>query len=664
MTLLVGSLAFLLLVAQPAFGRAADILREERERFDRLLLRLASGSLLVAFLSGLLWLWVQAAIVSGRPLGEGLTLDTLARVLTRTQFGQVWQLRLGILALLAAFFLFRERERDGKDWIAFRLEGLLLGSGSTVALAWVGHAAATQGQARLLHLAADSLHLLAVGAWLGGLLPLWLLLGRARSSLNPSWAAVARDATRRFSLLGLVCVGSLMLTGAVNGWILVRDFPSLVGTPYGRLLMLKLGLLLPLIGVAAANLFRLKPALLRAPVADSGHAAGDLLRRLRRHVVAEASLGVAIVALVGALAITPPARHVQPWWPFAFRLSWAANKDVPGVQLRLIAGSLVAAWGLGAVGYGCLRRARPRWLLPVGAAMAGYGTWLALSPLAVDAYPTTYLRPAVPYSALSVATGARLYQAHCASCHGLSGYGDGPAARGLRPKPADLTAKHTADHTAGDLFWWLTHGIPGSPMPGFKDRLSEQARWDLINFLRTLAAAEESRMMGPLAEPTPRVVAPDFTFGTGVGPSDTLKDHRGWAMVHLVLFTLPGSLPRLEQLDDAWTDIGLAGARVLAVPMREANRIYRLLGPRAANFPVLVEGGEEIVEAYALFGRTPASESVPPHMEFLIDRQGYIRARWIPGNGSGWEKIPRLLKEIERLDKEAPRAPAPEEHVH
>jgi putative copper resistance protein D len=88
---------------------------------------------------------------------------------------------------------------------------------------------------------------------------------------------------------------------------------------------------------------------------------------------------------------------------------------------------------------------------------------------------------------------------------------------------------------------------------------------------------------------------------------------------------------------------------------------------RAANLSVVIDGSQEIVETYTLFRRTLASEGlppIPPHTEFLIDRQGYIRARWIPGEGQGWAEIPRLLKEVERLATEAPRAPAPEEHVH
>jgi len=616
LALLVGALAFLLLVARPAFKQGGPERRSAFEDLDRLLIRLSLWSLLIALGSGTLWLWAQAAIVTGKPLRQALTADLLASVLTRTQFGHVWQLRLALALLLGGFLLFREREQDAKDWIALRLEGLILAGALLAALAWAGHAAATREQVRLLHLAADSLHLLAAGVWLGGLPLLFLLLTRAVRALDPSWAAVCREATRRFSVLGLVCVTTLILTGAVNGWILVGNFPPLVGTAYGRLLLLKLGLLLPLIWIASRNLLRLKPQLLAAQASGPTETLRELLRRLARNVTAEACLGATILVIVGALGITPPALHTQPSWPFPFRLSWEAQKNLP---------------------------------------------------LAVDAYPTTYLRPAVPYSALSVAKGAHLYEQHCALCHGTNGYGDGTAAPRLSKKPADLTAKHTADHTAGDLFWWLTHGIKASPMPGFGDRLSGEERWDLINFLRALSAAEQARTLGPLVDPEPWLVAPDFTFGIGVGPAETLKDHRGWAMVHLVLFTLPGSLPRLEELDRAWNQIGLAGARVLAVPMRDAPQIYRKLGDRAENFPIAVDGNQEIVETYALFRRTLAEEGVPPvptHMEFLIDRQGYVRARWIPGERPGWGEIPRLVKEINLLDKEAPRAPAPDDHVH
>jgi putative copper resistance protein D len=667
LALLVGAFAFLLLVARPSFRRTSADLRAERAALDRAVMRLATGSLLIAIVTALGWLWIQAALVTGRSLGEVVAADALLSVLTGTQFGRVQQVRFGLLAILGAFLLLRGRESDDRDWVALRLEGAILGGAVLAALSWVGHAGATGGRQGVIHLLANSLHLLAAGVWLGGLLPLVMLLGTA-STVSPSpLASVIPEAVRRFSALGLVSVGTLVLTGLVNSWVLVGSFPALVGTPYGQLLLLKLVLLLPLIAIAAVNRVRLKPRLLASRVARPDGPARPLVARLRRNAIGEAGLGAVVFVVVGLLGVTPPAWHVSPSWPFTVRFSWDANKDRPELLPAMIVASAAAALGMMAIAYGLARWRHRAWAIAIGLVAIGYSGLTPFRYLAVDAYPTTYLRPSVPYSALAVANGARLYSEHCAVCHGVGGYGDGPAARGLSTAPANLTAQHTADHTAGDLFWWLTHGIRGSPMPGFKDRLGEEDRWDLINFLRALAAAEQARWMGPVVESRPWLVGPDFTFGIGVGTAETLKSHRGWAMVHLVLFTLPGSLPRLEAIDRAWTRIGYAGARVLAVPMRDSDLVYRVLGARAANLPMVVDGSPEIAASYALFRRTPMSPDVPPtppHMEFLIDRQGYVRARWIPGQDPGWDDVSRLLAEIERLGREPPGASAPEEHVH
>jgi putative copper resistance protein D len=52
-------------------------------------------------------------------------------------------------------------------------------------------------------------------------------------------------------------------------------------------------------------------------------------------------------------------------------------------------------------------------------------------------------------------------------------------------------------------------------------------------------------------------------------------------------------------------------------------------------------------------------------MEFLLDRQGYVRARWLPGApGRGWDNLQTLVDQILLLDKETPAGPAPDEHVH
>ena len=667
LTLLVGLFVFLVLVARPAFRRAADLDGEAAGAFERGLVRLAGGSLLVAFVSALTWLGAQAALVSGQTLRHALAPRVLGAVLTQTEFGRVWQLRLGLLVLLGALLFLHDRMQRRGDHLALHLEGLLLGGAVFAALAWAGHAAATEGPARLPHLAADVLHLLATGAWLGGLLPLALLLRTARRSRTPAWWLAAREATRRFSLVGLVSVVSLVLTGAVNSWVLVGSVAGLVGTPYGWLLLLKLACVSLAVGVAAHNRLRLMPGILGARPTAPETPIDELLRRLGRNVKMEVLLGAGILLIVGVLGITPPAEHGQPTWPFPFRLAFGVTWYRPGVRQALMIGGLGTALGILALVYGILGRRLRLWAIGIGLGTVAFYGSDSLRHAAVDAYLTTYLRSSVTYQAASIANGLHLYQTDCAICHGAGGFGDGPAGRALRPPPADLTARHTGDHTAGDLYWWLSHGIRGSAMPGFQEQLSETERWDLINFLRALSAAEQARGLGPVVEPAPWLVAPDFSFDLGVGSGETLKEQRGKAVVHLVLFTLPGSLPRLDRIDAAWETIGAAGARVIAVPMRGEAVIYRALGLHALHTPVAVDGSPEITAAYTIFRRTLNAEGVPPvpsHMEFLIDRQGYIRARWIPGEGPGWTDISRLLREIAQLNTEPPGVPAPDEHVH
>src|SRR5262249_26502493 len=159
-----------------------------------------------------------------------------------------------------------------------------------------------------------------------------------------------------------------------------------------------------------------------------------------------------------------------------FRLAPEVTWNFPGVKTQVLIGSQIVLIGLLAAIVGFLvRRWRP--LILAGAAiLLTAGAQQILPPLAVDAYPTTYLRPAVPYPATPVPPGAALYPSHCAGCHGPTGRGDGPAAAGLPRPPADLTAPHANDHTAGDMFWWLTHGL-GTVMPGFGASLSDDDRW-------------------------------------------------------------------------------------------------------------------------------------------------------------------------------------------
>ena len=89
------------------------------------------------------------------------------------------------------------------------------------------------------------------------------------------------------------------------------------------------------------------------------------------------------------------------------------------------------------------------------------------------------------------------FQRYCTPCHGNGGLGDGSAATSLKVRPANLTEPHTALHTAGDMFWWLTRGIPQSGMPAFSAELTGQDRWDVVNFLRAFSEGFQARILTP-----------------------------------------------------------------------------------------------------------------------------------------------------------------------
>lgn len=85
----------------------------------------------------------------------------------------------------------------------------------------------------------------------------------------------------------------------------------------------------------------------------------------------------------------------------------------------------------------------------------------------------------------SVALGAEIYATNCATCHGESGEGDGPASLGLAMPPADLHEAHVQGNSDGSLFYIITHGRPDTPMPPWETVLTEEQRWHVVNFLRT-----------------------------------------------------------------------------------------------------------------------------------------------------------------------------------
>jgi len=114
----------------------------------------------------------------------------------------------------------------------------------------------------------------------------------------------------------------------------------------------------------------------------------------------------------------------------------------------------------------------------------------------------SFVQNPVPADQASIADGSALYQANCAKCHGTTGHGDGPLAAGLDPKPFDLTV-HVGLHPDGQLYDWITNGIPRTAMPAWKNVLTDHQRWDILNYLRTLSVSSQQ----PASPAAPAVAA-------------------------------------------------------------------------------------------------------------------------------------------------------------
>ena len=608
----------------------------------RALVAVALGSALVAVAA-------QAALLEDRA-AAAVEPAALARLLLQTQAGAVWLVRGGLLFLLGAFVVVRADLSDRTDWRAARGEVALLGLAAVGLIAAASHAAAVEPDTATA-IAADVGHLVASGLWVGALPALARLFGLAGREAGADARPHAVLVARRFSGVALGLFVVVLVSGMWNTWFQVGSVAGLLGTRHGRLLLVKLAVIVAMVGLAALNR-RLLPAL----AGDAATVGRPAMRRLSRLVAGEAVLALVVLGIVAAMSVTPPARHSDPVWPLSFRLSLDTLAAAPDFRSQVLIGSQIAVLGLVALLASAFLR-RLRWPIAAGGLVVLVGgAAIALPPLVSDAYPTTYQRPAVPYQATSIADGHALFARHCAVCHGPRGGGDGPAAATVHPRPPDLRAHHVLLHTAGDLFWWITHGKP--PMPAFGDRLSPDERWSLVNYLRALSAADASKLLGPTVDPDrPWLVAPDFAFAVGPTPPRALKDYRGRKIVLLALYTLPASRGRLVQLAENQGLLATLDVEIVAVPTDADPGAIRKLGEDPPIFfPVVTEGAREILETYRLF-------STAPHAEFLIDRQGYLRAITAAADDAGRDPA-LLVAEVQQLNREKAPPPPPAEHVH
>ena len=327
-TLSVAGVAFFLVfVGEPALrvadhGPIADLVR-------RRLAGIAWASLAVVVLSGVAWLVVLAAQMSERPLTAMWSEDAVWTVLSDTGFGHVWLVRSGLVAVLAvANLAWFARVRPSP-----RPRVVALASGAALAgtLAFAGHAAAGSGGEGIVQQTADMLHLVAAASWAGALVPLAVLLGAAAKDRGEHTVGIAREATLRFSTLGIASVAIVLASGVVNTWELAGSVPALFGTDYGRLLLVKVVLFLVMLSVAAVNRLRLTPRLVQGTDASARR---DALRQLRNNSLIEAGVAAIILIIVAVLGTLPPGNEQVSWSGAAPYDRFGAGTGTPGIFTR------------------------------------------------------------------------------------------------------------------------------------------------------------------------------------------------------------------------------------------------------------------------------------------------------------------------------------------
>lgn len=653
--LLIGGCVFLAIAGQQGSTRGPSWQTRLLKTFPWLAI-----TLLVGLFGLLATTTAQATGVSA----NAWNLQAWTDFLQKTRVGFIWILRAAsALAVLAMVLYIRMSPPAEWRYIMGAVVAAL-----PLALGSLASHSAAEEQA-VFATVTYALHLIGASVWFGGL-PAVILVAATAAPGPVSEGSRAGEVLSRFSALALYTMVTIVVSGLVVANLMIdTNFAGLVATAYGWLLITKVTLLAIILSIASRARSVWVPALNQSP--DIAAAGGQ---KLQTWVKIEFSLAILLVIVATVLANAVPAKHdVIDNWPYPFRFSIDANWVDPLVRTIVLTGIVFLITAGIAVVLGRRKQWGTSWRIAIPAVLGILGLGATLYPLSVQSYPETYRKTPVPFDAISIANGVDLFTANCIPCHGPQAKGNGVLAKALPKQPVDLlTEPHTAMHTAGDFFHWLTYGRFNGVMPAFGEKLSEEDRWDLLNFLHANNRGYQSRIITPRVLPEqPFLATPNFSYTAHDGSSGTLKDFRGKQDLLLVLFSLPESRERLEQLRSIAAEIAKNNTAMLAVPMADLSPDELAVVVRDMPVPIVTQGAREISSSYVLFRRTLSLPDLfgegtrPKHIEFLFDRFGYLRARWIPqGDGAGWVDVALLTQQITQLNQEREILPPPGDHVH
>jgi copper transport protein len=314
---------FLLVVWLPAVARWAEAgaaWRAVSERFAGRLRHVLFGAVVMGLLSTVLAIVLEGATAVGVSFWAAFDADVLETV-SETRPVQAWGARFVVWLVLGALIIAALRPHRapvlrraalGADGVALgpspsrawqlALLSVLLALAFTAPMA--GHAGTYSPSGLLIF--TDTLHVLSMSCWLGGLVLLLAAVpGAVRTLERHDRTRLHAGVVGRFSRLATVAVALLFLSGIVQSVALIGSVPAVVETAYGRLVLAKVALFLALLALGAYNQRRLVPQL--SALAAAGQESGRTATVLRRSVAFEVGFALIVLAVTAVLVVTEPA---------------------------------------------------------------------------------------------------------------------------------------------------------------------------------------------------------------------------------------------------------------------------------------------------------------------------------------------------------------------
>lgn len=304
--------------------------------------------------------------------------------------------------------------------------------------------------------------------------------------------------------------------------------------------------------------------------------------------------------------------HGQAGWPWGSRI----DLDVIAIDrghARQLVYALLALCGIGlAVLSGLLLRRKAwggRLSWAVALLLLLVTPWPSPALLLSPAYPTSFHQSPTGYEAQGIVRGRALYQQHCMACHGANGDGLGPQAHRLAVWPPDLNGALLWRRSDGDLLWHVLYGMRDRQgqlsMPAYVQQLKTEEVWHILDFLQAQAAGQSLRRTGVWPQP---VALPDAELQCD--PAAGLRAGR--------LRALRGERLRI-----------VAGN---GQPVREDPRLLTIeLSAQGRGVGLCQAQGQALWDSFALLsGVAPQALA---GSEFIVDRQGWVRARAQAGKG-------------------------------